>query len=186
MNYLEIVLKNVKKQYLDQVIGGYIKYNVSDIISSHFYDNKKQRDMEYSDIENFESYFKESGTCSIYLKKIQIGMELNEVLILVGCDGGIADITLSFMEEQFEQKEKRELKSNFRKLIQKLAELCECCEADKILFGYEPAEDDDMKIMEIRQKQIMNFNEDIHRSEGMQMLYQTVNENFGGRIIGLR
>ena len=97
MNYLEIVLKNVKKYYLDQIIGGYIKYNVSDIISSYFYDKKKQKDIEYSDIENLENYFNESGTCNIYLKKIQIGMELNEVLILVGYDGEKGDITLSFI-----------------------------------------------------------------------------------------
>lgn len=177
MNYLEIILKNVKKYNLDQIIGEYIKYNVSDIISSHFYDKKKQKDIEYSAIEKLETYFKESGTCNIYLKKIQIGMELNEVLILVGYDDEKGDITLSFLEEQFRQKEEGKLKSNFCMFIQNLVELCKCCEIDEIIIGYEPAEDDDMKIMEIRKEQITNLNEDIHQSKVIQVLYQVVNEN---------
>ncbi|MDE7478443.1 MAG: hypothetical protein K2M91_10920, partial [Lachnospiraceae bacterium] len=115
--------------------------------------------------------------CNIYLKKIQIGMELNEVLILVGCDGEKGDITLSFLEEQFRQMEKSKLKSNFRMLIQNMIEICKCCEIDEIILGYEPAEDADMKIMEIKQNQITNFNEDIHQSKVIQVLYQIVNEN---------
>lgn len=173
---IEIVLKNVKKYYLDQIIGGYIKYNMSDIISSYFYDKKKQKDIAYSDIESLETYFNESGTCNIYLKKIHIGMELYEVLILVGYDGEKGDITLNFLEEQFRQMEKSKLKSNFYKVIQNLVELCKCYEIDEIILGYEPAEDDDMKMMEIRQEQITNFNEDIHQSEVIQVLYQIANE----------
>ncbi len=176
MNYLEIILKNVKKYYLDQIIGRYIQYNVLDIISSHFYDKRKQKDIEYSDIENLQTYFNESGTCNIYLKKVQMGMELNEVLILVGYDGDKGDITLSFLEEQFRQMEKSRLKSNFCMFIQKLVELSKCCEIDEIILGYEPAEDDDMKIMEISKEQITNFNEDIHRSEVIQVFYNIVNE----------
>lgn len=177
MNYLEIILKNVKKYYVDQIIGKYIQYNVSDVISSYFYDKNKQKNIEYSDIENLQTYFNESGTCNIYLKKVQIGMELNEVLILVGYDGDNGDITLSFLEEQFRHMEKSRLKSNLCMLIQKLVELCKCCDIDQIILGYEPAEDDDMKIMEIRKEQITIFNEDIHRSEVIQVLYNIVNDN---------
>lgn len=176
MNYLEIILKNVQKYYVDQIIGRYIQYNVSDIRSSHFYDKKNQKDIEYSDIENLQTYFNESGTCTIYLKKVQIGMELNDVLILAGYDGDNGDITLSFLEEQFRQMEKSRLKSNFCMFIQKLVELCKCCEINEIILGYEPAEDNDMKIMEIRKEQITNFNEDIHQSEVIQVLYDIVHE----------
>ena len=151
MNYLEIILKNVKKYYVDQIIGKYLQYNVSDVISSYF--------------------------CNIYLKKVQIGMELNEVLILVGYDGDNGDITLNFLEEQFRHMEKGRLKSNLCMFIQKLVELCKCCDIDQIILGYEPAEDDDMKIMEIRKEQITIFNEDIHRSEVIQVLYNIVNDN---------
>lgn len=177
MNYLEIILKNVKKYYVDQIIGKYIQYNVSDVISSYFYDKNKQKNIEYSDIENLQTYFNESGTCNIYLKKVQIGMELNEVLILVGYDGDNGDITLNFLEEQFRHMEKGRLKSNLCMFIQKLVELCKCCDIDQIILGYEPAEDDDMKIMEIRKEQITIFNEDIHRSEVIQVLYNIVNDN---------
>ena len=72
--------------------------------------------------------------------------------------------------------EKSELKSDFCMLIQNMVVLCKCCEIDEIILGYEPAEDDDMKIMEIRQEQIANFNEDIHRSRVIQVLYQIANE----------
>ena len=177
MNYLEIILKNVKKYYVDQIIGKYLQYNVSDVISSYFYDKNKQKNIEYSDIENLQTYFNESGTCNIYLKIVQIGMELIVVLILVGYDGDNGDITLNFLEEQFRHMEKGRLKSNLCMFIQKLVELCKCCDIDQIILGYEPAEDDDMKIMEIRKEQITIFNEDIHRSEVIQVLYNIVNDN---------
>ena len=73
--------------------------------------------------------------------------------------------------------EKTKLKNDFRMLIQNMVEICKCCEIDEIILGYEPAEDADMKIMEIKQEQITNFNEDIHQSKVIQLLYQIVNEN---------
>lgn len=36
MEYLEIILKNIKKSYLDQIVGGYIILDKTDIISSYF------------------------------------------------------------------------------------------------------------------------------------------------------
>jgi len=178
MNYLEIIFRNVKKVYLDRIVGGCIRFDMSDLISSHFFDQKNQKDIEYTDIKNLETYFSNTGIGNLYLKKIQIGMELRDVVILVNCDKEYGDITLSFLEEQFHHMEKQELKRSFRKLIQAIIGLCECCEISDSILGYEPAEDEDMKFMEIKQGQVMNFNEKVHQSKTIQAFHQIGKEYY--------
>lgn len=52
-----------------------------------------------------------------------IGIELEEVLIIISCDEESADITINFDEEQFEKDKNLELKNKIRKLFLKLCEI---------------------------------------------------------------
>ncbi len=45
MEYLEIILKNIKKSYLDQIVGGYIILDKTDIISSYFFDKENNKNL---------------------------------------------------------------------------------------------------------------------------------------------
>ena len=59
--------------------------------------------------------------------------------------------------------------------------ICAYCGAsfafvDAIILGYEPAQDEDMKILEIKKGQVMCFNEHIHRSSAAQVLYELAKE----------
>ena len=83
MEYLEIILKNIKKSYLDQIVGGYIILDKTDIISSYFFDKENNKNLSYAEIKSLEVYFNECNTCTLYAKKIQIGIELEDVLILI-------------------------------------------------------------------------------------------------------
>lgn len=51
-----------------------------------------------------------------------------------------------------------------------------CAFVDAIILGYEPAQDEDMKILEIKKGQVMCFNEYIHQSPAAQVLYELAKE----------
>ncbi len=148
MEYLEIILKNIKKSYLDQIVGGYIILDKTDIISSYFFDKENNKNLSYAEIKRLEVYFNECNTCTLYAKKIQIGIELEDVLILIDSDGKDAELTLNFPEKQLSFLGQNALKENLDRLISHVVQLCKCCEIPNWIMGYEPAKDSDMKIIE--------------------------------------
>ena len=133
-------------------------------------------EMAYSDIESLNGYFQDARTCNIFLKKLLIGMEMKDVFIWIGCDGEDCDIELSFLEEQFHSMQNSELKCNLQKLIQRLMQFYDDFQIGDIILGYEPAQDEDMKVLEIKKGQVMCFNEYIHQSPAAQVLYELAKE----------
>ena len=182
MTYMEIILTQVRKTDLDRIVGGYITFDKSDIISSYFLrrspiqDKQSVAEMAYSDIESLNGYFQDARTCNIFLKKLLIGMEMKDVFIWIGCDGEDCDIELSFLEEQFHSMQNSELKRNLQKLIQRLMKFYDNFQIGDIILGYEPAQDEDMKVLEIKKGQVMCFNEQIHQSPAAQVLYELAKE----------
>ena len=57
MNYIEIILENIQKQYLYTIIKDVPKFHREDIISSHFYDSEHDRDVTFQYIGNLGSFF---------------------------------------------------------------------------------------------------------------------------------
>ena len=148
IEYLEIILKNVKKSYLDQIVGRYIRLEKEDIISSYFFDKENDKNITYDEIKSLESYFHVCGTCTLYLKKLQVDIELKDVLIIISSDEKNAELTLNFPEKQFRDLEQNVLKENLHRLVLYLIQFCKCCEIHNWILGYEPAEDNDMKMIE--------------------------------------
>lgn len=153
MEHIEIVLKDIKLNRLENVFYENIIFNEKDVMSSHFF--TKGKDVEYQNIRSLKEYFQTPGTCNIYLKKITMGTVLENVLILIVCDGTYADITVNFGEECLEVCDVQ--KNAVRLLLELLVQISKEGDVGKIVVGYEPAEDDDMKILEINQGQIKRF-----------------------------
>lgn len=158
MCYIEIVFKDVNKKCLEKFINECVKIETKNIIDSHFYDSGRNIDIQYKDVNSLEEYFSEFGTCNIYVSQIDIGATLNDVLVLISYDKK-GDIILNFKESQFEKKCFAEIKTIIDKLVCRVQEICKICEINKCVIGYEPAEDFDMKIIEITNKKIEKFNE---------------------------
>ena len=93
-----------------------------------------------------------------------MGIVLENAMISVSCDGNLSDITINFNEEQFSQWSLSEKHENFYKLLKKMVEIEEIYEADKISFGYEPAEDCDMKLVEIVPDRIKIYNKSLYEN----------------------
>ncbi len=175
MNYIEIILEDIDKNKLDKIIGEMVKFDSCDIISSHFYDKKYNQDVTFHNIKSFQDYFNNSGTCMLFLEKAEFGITLEKVLITISYDGILGDITLNFSEEQFYNCEIIELKNKLQMLLKMLHRAQKTYTINKILIGYEPASDDDMKMIEYDQNDIRVFNQGIFQSSFAQLLYQVVN-----------
>lgn len=57
MDYAEIILKNIKNIQIEDVFYDCVHFDIKDIISSHFFDNKKNKDMTYQEIKSLKEYF---------------------------------------------------------------------------------------------------------------------------------
>lgn len=164
MDYAEIILKNIKNIQIEDVFYDCVHFDIKDIISSHFFDNKKNKDMTYQEIKSLKEYFYRSNTCSFYLKKAIIGAELENILIHIGCNEKYGDITINFEEKQFIKYKNEEIKDKLQRLLIWLQRIYRDNNIKEIILGYEPADDADMKILAINQKQTEIFNENIIKS----------------------
>lgn len=177
MNYIEIVLENVSKKYMDKIVGETLKFDMDAIISSHFFDEKTNQDLEFRDIKSLLNFFNYSGTGNIFLEQAQMGIVLERVLIIISCDEELADITINFSEEQFIKYENARLSDEILKLIQILYKLSQDYSIDNIIVGYESATDDDMKIVEFNQGNMKICNQKILQSLFAKTLYNTLLQN---------
>lgn len=125
-------------------------FDKKDIISSHFFGDGK--DLEYQDIKSLKGYLHTPGTCNLYLKKAQLGIVLENVLIIIASDGVLADITVNFSGEHFGICEDQ--RSGSLSLLRSLVQISKRHELEKVVLGYEPAEDGDMKMLEVTQGQV--------------------------------
>lgn len=69
MECVEIILEDIKKQYLDGIMKELLKFNSEDIISSHFYDKEHHKELEFHDVESYEVIFDTMGTGTFFWKK---------------------------------------------------------------------------------------------------------------------
>lgn len=161
VDYTEIILKNIKNIQIENVFYDCVCFDVKDIISSHFFDKKKNKDASYQDIESLKEYFCVPNTCIFYLKKAIIGIELENVLIHIACDEKYGDITITFEERQFEKYKNQEITDKLQRLLILLQRIYKGGKVEEIILGYEPADDTDMKILVISQNQIEVFNKNI-------------------------
>lgn len=173
MNYIEIILENISKKYLDEIIGEILKFDVNFVISSHFFDEISNQDMEFKDIKSLLNYFNHSGTGNIFLEKVEIGIVLEKVLIIISCDEELGDITINFSEEQFIGYENAKLSNEVLKLFQFLCKLSKSYSIDNISIGYEPATDDDMKMIEFNRGSMKLYNQKIFQLPFAKALYNT-------------
>lgn len=175
MNCIEIILGDIQKKYLDEIIGGILRFDICDIISSHFFDKKNSKDMEYQDIRSLEDYFCDAGTGSLFLEKVKLGIELEKVVIIISCNEEMGDITINFSEDQFKSCKSEDLNKSIQKLIRTLYEMKKYA-VNNIVVGYEPATDDDMKMVEFKRNHIKICNEDIFQSPFAHVLQNILKE----------
>ena len=159
MEYLEILLTDVKKQYIDSIVKQELKITTDLVTSSHFYDEFENKDMEYYDDINLERYFSNPNTGNIFVKELVLGESIKNVMIVISCDADFGDITLNFSESDFMTDNIDMLRTKIISIVNRLIEIQRKYKISSIRLGYESTIDDENVILDISNGNIVIPNE---------------------------
>lgn len=145
MDNLEIIFRDIETLSISPILKK-LCFDSKNIRSSHFH--KDDKDMEYSEIGDLREYFSESRTGNIFVKSLDIGINIFDIMIILSFDEKYGDMTLNFQEENVLKggiidSEKENLIKN------KLEEILLNTKIGSVVFGFEPAEDEDMMIFKL-------------------------------------
>lgn len=77
MNNLEIIFENIKRHELNSIIFKELCFDKQKIISSHFYDQKEDRDIEFEMISSLEEFFAIPGTGNLFISEVDMGISIH-------------------------------------------------------------------------------------------------------------
>ncbi|MFR3730090.1 hypothetical protein [Lacrimispora sp.] len=158
MEYLEIVLADINKQYIDSILRQELKITTDSVISSHFFDKLENTDKEYGDVSNLASYFSTPNTANIFVKKLTLGENITNVMVVMSFDADLGDIILNFCEHDFITKDTNILKFKVISLVNRLIEIQHEYEIKSIRLGYESVIDDENVVLNITNGEVVVFN----------------------------
>ncbi len=161
MEYIEIIISDIKKKYIDSIIKNDFEISNEKIISSHFYNKKDSKDIEFHDISNFENYYKNNGTGNIFARELFLGSKIYNVVIVISFDEKFGDIVLNFEEKEVLLENEEERNNHISIIFKKLYDLIFKYELKEIKIGYEPAIDDEMLLAIINKNGINLINKSI-------------------------
>jgi len=151
MNYLEIILQDLRKNQLDKLVFEEFHVSTSNVKSSHFFDNINGKDIEFYQIKNLQNVLSPSGTGNVYVRNLDIGCNLENVVMVFSFDHYFGDITLNFPENELFTGDSLKLRMRIKNLVTFLIRLKEKYEIPAIRIGFEPASEDDSCLVEIGQ-----------------------------------
>lgn len=158
MNNLEIIFENIKRHELNSIIFKELCFDKQKIISSHFYDKKKNRDIEFEMISSLEEFFAIPGTGNLFISEVDMGISIHKVMTVISFDEMYGDIVLNFREDELFQ-ENMVINQDCVFLIKKLQSIVNMYDIGSIIVGYEPASDEDMQFVSFT-KQGIRISED--------------------------
>lgn len=147
MNNLEVVF-DIHISYIDKLLTDELDIISANIKSSHFYDQTTTKDIEFDDIYSFSAFLLNPGTGTILFKVLELGTELKEVLLIISSDAEYITVEFNFVETELSYEGVLDTMKCLHMLnyFQKLIQLYHI---PSIKFGYEPATDKDMCLIEI-------------------------------------
>ena len=145
MNNLEIIIENVKSNDLDKIIFEELHFDKQKIISSHFYDEHNKRDIEIEMLSSLEEFYSKPGTGNIYMSEVELGLCIHDVMTVISFDKGFGDIVINFEESEIVNDNVTDI--DCVQFIKKLQSIINKYDIGSIIIGYEPASDNDMKLI---------------------------------------
>lgn len=150
MENLEVILMEMKKSDLDELIFKELCIVNSCVKSSHFFDNDKGKDLEFHEIKSMLDIFRPNGTGNIVVECLNIGIPVKNVVIIISFDEVHGDVVINFPENEILGGNVSSKKVNLNKLISYLIYLKTKFLLPQVQFGYEPAYDEDTCLVEIK------------------------------------
>ncbi|MGI2297923.1 hypothetical protein [Paenibacillus sp. GXUN7292] len=149
MENLEVILTNFKKEELNKFVLEELSLSDLNIKSSHFYDSNSGQNIEFHQVKSIIDVLSPIGTGNMVIKYLEFGIIMKNIVIVFSFDEKLGDIVFNFPESNVFVDDKGITYSHCRKLLNYLVELKEKYSIPSIRFGYEPASDDDMCLINI-------------------------------------
>lgn len=153
MNNLEIIFENIKRHELDALIFKELRFDKQKVISSHFYDEVEERDIEFEMISSLGEFYAIPGTGNVYVSEVDFGICIHNVMTVISFDEVFGDIVLNFSENEL-FKDNMVINQDSVFLIKKLESIINTYDIGSIIVGYEPASDEDMQLFSYTKKSI--------------------------------
>ncbi len=154
MENIEIILVDIEKDRLDKFVTDRLITESSTIKSSHFYDTNLEKDLELHELDSISSVLSPKGTGNIVFNKLELGMNLYNVVTIFSFDEIYGDVEFNFTEDQFIYSDASSLREQVGTLLEYLLILKKEFNIPVIRVGFEPASDDDMLICELNDKTV--------------------------------
>lgn len=139
----EIVFKLTDSKKLWSFFAEVVTFDANEVVGSHFYDDTNNCDLEYSDIDDFCAFALDNSIeSSLLLSSVDCGIKFNKVVVLIAHDSHSSVVSLSVEKDDFDPSIEE-----CTILIRHLLDSISSGIIDKIIIGYDPAEDDDMQIV---------------------------------------
>lgn len=143
---LEIIFELTDHKKLRSFFNNVLTFCADEVIRSHFYDDVNDCDLEYGDIDDFCGFtLANSIESSLFLCSVNCGIELKKAVVLISHDMQGVVISLSVEKDNFDPSIEE-----CAVLIRHLLHAVSSGIVDNVIVGYDPAEDDDMKIITLQ------------------------------------
>jgi hypothetical protein len=154
MENIEVILLDIKKDRLDKFVADRLITESSEIKSSHFFDTNLEKDLELHELDSIRSVLSPRGTGNIVFNKLNLGMNLHNVVTVFSFDEICGDVEFNFTEDQFIFSDASCLREQVETLLEYLSILKKEFKIPVIRVGFEPASDDSMLICELNNKTV--------------------------------
>ena len=163
MENLEIILSDFSKDKIDKLVYEELKLSTLTVKSSHFYDNKLVKDIEFPQVKNLKDVLSPKGTGNIFIEELHLGISLKNVVIVFSFNEKCGDVVFNFPVTDVLNDKSRQNKIRFKELVNYLFNLRLKFDVSKVLLGYEPADDEDTLLIEINNNKINFFDKEIEK-----------------------
>lgn len=153
MNNVEIIIENVHRKDLDEIVFKHLHIDKQKAVSSHFYDKVNKRDIDFNMLSTLEDVFSVPGTGNIYMNEVVLGYCIHDVMVVISFDEDLGDIVINFKESEL----LRSSDNDYMLFFNKLQLIITQYDIDAIVIGYEPATDIDMQLIALTKQSIKIF-----------------------------
>ncbi|MEK5061900.1 hypothetical protein ACFSVM_00755 [Paenibacillus shunpengii] len=115
MENMEIILEDFPKVELDKLVYNELEVSSSEVKSSHFYDHNSGSDIKFYQIKSFSDVLSPIGTGNVYLKQLEIGSQLNDVMIIFSFNEDVGGVTFNFSENELYEGKSLEVRQKVKK-----------------------------------------------------------------------
>src|SRR5699024_12019639 len=106
-------------------------------------------DVSFSEVKDIKQILSPRGTGNLVLNELELGVPVEDIVLVLSFDEKVGDIVLNFPEQFLFPTKQTHDKDNLKEVANYLMKLQSTNSMSKAIIGYEPATDEDSRLLEI-------------------------------------